>query len=485
VLVLAVFLLGVISSEAVGKKVQPNSLAGRWYSGSEATLKKDIEGFLTKAQVEPREDVVAVILPHAGYRYSGQTATYGLKAIKKQYKRIVVIGPSHYISLIGKLSVPDVTHYSTPLGEVALDVEFIEKLKKHKMFETNPSAHKYEHSVQIELPLLQYYQKDFKFVPIVVGVCSIGQIREAAAVLRDLVDEETLVVASSDFVHHGPNYGYTPFEKNKPEQIKKLLEFKMRTGATICGCVPVAILLSMLEGPVKAELVKYATSGELLGDYKNSVSYLSIVFSKGEEGIDASKGKETKKSKKKIEPLSEEDKKELLKLSRKTMDYFMERRRVPKVSELGVEIGDSLRREGAVFITLKKEDELRGCIGDILPSGSLYESVIRNTINASVNDWRFQQVTKSECNDITIEISALTVPQRIESPKDIRLGTDGIILRKGDMSAVYLPYVPLEQGWNLEETLSYLALKAGLKPKAWKEGAEFLVFQATVFSEEK
>ncbi|MBA7622001.1 hypothetical protein ES703_29372 [subsurface metagenome] len=466
-----------------------------WYTADANALNKQIEGFFQKAQVKPIDNVIALILPHAGYAYSGQTAVMGLKTTVKKYKRIVVIGPSHRIPMEEMLSVPRVTHYETPLGQIPLDVEFINKLLKYSLFQNVPQAHKYEHSVQIELPLLQYSQKDFELVPIVAGKCSLQTITKAGTILRSLVDAETLLVASSDFVHYGRRHGYVPFTENIPENIKQVdmgayeyiakldskgfLEYKYKTGATICGSIPIAILLSTLGGPVKADLINYVTSGELTGDFTNSVSYLSVAFSGAWQNCPE------------IEPqasapeLTDEDKKELLSLARKTIVYALRNRRVPQASELGVTISDAMRCPHAAFVTLKKNSQLRGCIGDIFPQRPLYKSVILNAINACVNDKRFPAVAEAECKDITIEISALTAPKPVGSPGDIRTGIDGVVLNKEGHSAVFLPQVAPEQGWDVSQMLTRLSLKAGLPEDAWKEGASFLVFQAVVFGEEE
>jgi len=286
-----------------------------------------------------------------------------------------------------------------------------------------------------------------------------------------------------------------PFTENIPEQIKELdmrayeyiaaldakgfLEYKYKTGATICGSVPIAILLSMLNEPAKAELVKYVTSGELANDFTNSVSYLSVAFSGSWQ------------SRQEIEPqannpeleLTEQDKEQLLALARKTIVSALRTRRVPQESELGVTISDAMKCPRAAFVTLKKHSQLRGCIGDIFPQRPLYKSVIRNAINACVNDRRFLPVTEEECNDITIEISALTAPEPVASADKIRIGTDGVVLSKDGHSAVFLPQVAPEQGWDVNQMLTRLSLKAQLPADAWKEGASFLVFQADVFGE--
>jgi len=465
-----------------------------WYPADANALNRQIEGFFQKADVKPIDNVIAVILPHAGYAYSGQTAASALKTINRKYKRIVVIGPTHHLPMEEILSVPRVTHYETPLGQIPLDVEFINNLLKYPVFQNVPYAHKYEHSVQIELPLLQHCQKDFTIVPIVAGQCSPGTIRKAGSILRSFVDSETLVVASSDFTHYGPRFSYVPFTENVPEQIKKLdmgayeyiakldskgfLEYRHKTGATICGYIPIAVLLSMLDESTKVSLANYETSGQLTGDFSNSVSYLSVVFSGAWPTLSEIKTQETDLK------LTEEDKKQLLTLARKTISYALEKQRVPKASELGVTVSDAMSSPRAAFVTLTKAGRLRGCVGDIYPRQSLYKSVISNAINAAFHDDRFTPVSDAEYKDITIEISVLTVPQSIDSYNKIRIGTDGVILSKNGHLAVFLPQVAPEWGWDLNQMLTQLSLKAGLPPDAWKEGASFLVFQADVFGEE-
>jgi len=483
------------SSPAPATDVLKSQLAGRWYPDDANLLSRQIDGFFKQADVNSMENVIAFILPHAGYQFSGQTAACGLKATDKLYDRIIVIGPSHRVRLEETLSVPRVTHYQTPLGLIPLDTDFIEKLLTYSLFQSMPFAHKYEHSVQIELPLLQFRQKDFRLVPIVAGDCSCETISKAGKILAGMIDNKTLVVASSDFVHYGPRYGYVPFSENVPEQIKKLdmgayeyiagldgpgfLQYKRRTGATICGGVPIAILLSMLDSPTKARLIKYETSGRVTGDFSNSVSYLSVAFS------GRWRNPEQVKSDNPSARLTTHDKQQLLTLARKTILYALEKKRLPQPGELDVAISPAMEAPRAAFVTLKKNSQLRGCIGDIFPQRPLYRSVIINAVNAAFNDRRFVPLQQSECSEIEIEISALTAPAPVDSPNEIRVGTDGMIIRKDGRSAVYLPQVAPEQGWNLEQTLTHLSQKAGLDPNAWKQGAAFLVFQADVFGEEK
>jgi AmmeMemoRadiSam system protein A len=377
---------------------------------------------------------------------------------------------------------------------VPLDVEFAAKLLAYPLFQDVPAAYQTEHSVQIEVPLLQYKLGDFKLVLIVAGQCSHSAVAQAGRILASLVDAETLVVASSDFTHYGPRYQYVPFKKNIPENLRKLdmgafdfirkrdgrglLDYRDRTGATICGCVPIAVLLETLGKDAQAELVRYTTSGALENDYANSVSYVAAVF-RGQWAPTAAPAAPSGAA-----TLSPEDKKQLLDLARQAIRYALDHQRLPEPADLGFTASEAMQPPRAAFVTLREHGQLRGCIGDIFPQRPLHKSVIANAIYAAFGDRRFPQLRQDEYDQIKVEISALTPPAPVASWQEIRIGIDGMVLRKNGSSAVFLPQVAPEQGWDLETTLQYLSEKAGLPADAWKEGASFLVFQADVFGEE-
>ncbi|MGA2916245.1 MAG: AmmeMemoRadiSam system protein B [Sedimentisphaerales bacterium] len=499
VLIITGLLLAAAYAATEKQTVFNSTLAGRWYPADANELKKEVGQLFQKSDIKPDKDIIALILPHAGYQYSGRTAAMGIQSLGRQYKRIIVIGPSHHMPMEDVLSIPQETVYQTPMGQVEIDTEFVKKLLEHPQFQVIPQANLPEHSTQIEVPLLQYAQKDFKVVLIVAGQCSMQTITKAASILNSLIDKDTLVIASSDFVHYGPDYGYVPFKKNVQEGLKNLdmgaykyiekldssgfIEYREKTGATICGYVPIAILLSMLDKTAQAHLINYATSGQLTGDFTNSVSYFAIAFS-GKWQTSAS-SVESKSSPAKQETtstqLTEEDKKQLLDFARKSIVYYLDKHEMLEVQDSG--ISERLKEPRAAFVTLNENHQLRGCIGDIFPRQPLYKSVISNAVNAAVNDPRFNPVGKDELKDITIEISALTVPKPIASYQEIRIGIDGVVLEKNGYRAVFLPQVAPEQKWSRDEMLQNLSLKAGLPPDGWKEGASFLVFQAEVFGE--
>lgn len=477
------------------KSVFRSPLAGQWYSADAAALAKDIEGYLDAAVVAPPDNIIALIQPHAGYQYSGGVAAFGMKAVTgRPFKRVVVMGPSHRMPMEDVASVPDATHYATPLGETPLDLEFIAALKEHSYFQTIPYADEEEHSVQIQLPLLQHVLGEFCLVPIVVGSVDAATARAMADILRGLIDENTLIIASSDFTHYGPRYGYVPFTEDVPAELERLdmgacefiekkdvdgfAAYLERTGATVCGHAPVSILLALLPSAAGARVLRYDTSGRITGDFANSVSYFSIAFMGRWE-----QGKAVAPSPAAADALSEADQQELLELARKTIAYALEHREVPGIDELGVEITPNLQRIRGAFVTLEENGELRGCIGDIFPSRPLYKAVHANALNAAFNDRRFTQVQPEELNRLHIEISALTPPAAIDSYEEIVVGRDGVVLSKDGHSAVFLPQVAPEQGWDRDTMLKYLARKAGLPEDAWRSGATFQVFQAEVFEE--
>lgn len=479
------------------KSVIPSKLAGSWYSADKNALRSEIKAYLDNVKgTKELNNVLALIIPHAGYRYSGQVAAYGIKQIEcKNFKRVIVIGPSHRVYMNNVVSIPSVTHYSTPLGEIPLDIEFISELRKYPFVKSNAQADTLEHSVQIEFPLLQCALKNFKIVPIVVGELDRETSLRIAKTLSSLIDDETLVIASSDFTHYGNNYGYMPFKDNVKENLEKLdmgafaeikkLDTKAfqgyieKTGATICGRNSISLLIDMLPPDTGVELLKYDTSGAITSDFSNSVSYMSIAFS-GKWSAD-------KKIKESPEDaaLSADDKKELLKLARESLVYYMNNRKKASTEELGIKLSPAMKNEMGVFVTLHKDGMLRGCIGEIVPRRALYEAVMDQAINSALNDYRFAPVKISEIPQLEFEISALTPPKAVESYKDIIIGKHGMTLSKNGRSAVFLPQVAPEQGWGLEETLKHLSVKAGLSADAWKVGAKFTVFEAIVFNEKE
>ena len=487
----------VAPTKPVARDVLESSLAGRWYTDDPARLATELQGYLDQVEPEPLGPVRALVLPHAGYRWSGQVAAYGVKqAAGRTFRRVVVLGPSHRSGMENVVSIPAATHYATPLGEVALDLEFISALRRHPVVQCIPPVHASEHSVQIQVPLLQQALGEFRLVPIVIGNLDLETSRAFARILRGLIDPQTLVIASSDFTHHGSNFGYQPFHEDLAANIERLdmgalrtieksddeafRSYIRKTGATICGRRAISVLLAMVGPDAGARLLRYDTSGRQAGDYTNSVSYLAIAF----PGAWPETAPMAAPDSARTQALSTADQGRLLDLARRTLAHVFEHRSYPTPEQLGIEITAPLKVPRGAFVTLHKGGRMCGCRGQVYPSTPLYRSVMIQTVQSALNDTRFRPVRAEELPALHLTISVLTQPRPVASAKDIVLGKHGIILRKGERSALYLPQVAPEQGWNLVQTLASLCRKAGLPSDAWKDrGASFHVFEAEVFGE--
>jgi AmmeMemoRadiSam system protein A len=300
--------------------------------------------------------------------------------------------------------------------------------------------------------------------------------------LLPLIDEETLLVASSDFTHFGPNYGYRPFREAVPAKLQELadqafapleeadfdgfVDHLEKTEDTICGYGPILLLLRTLSMKGGAIGVRAAvdTSGRMLDDWSNSVTYQSVVFVPRPSS------------------LSHEERVTLLRLARQAITAHLNGEKTINLD--ASQLPEKLRSEGASFVTLKNEGNLRGCIGNMVANGPLWKSVVQNSA-AACQDYRFQYnpVTRKELPQIEVEVSYLTPFKKI-SPQEVVVGRDGILITWRRQSGVLLPQVAYDLGWTREEFLKQVCRKAGLHPSTWKrDDAELYSFQAEVFSE--
>jgi len=480
------------------KNVMVSPLAGQWFPASESGLRDDLSERLRGITPIRKQNICAAVVPHAGYRYSGVVAggVY-LRIDPKTVKRIVIMGPSHYASMHNQVSIPDATHFRTPLGDLAVDTVFVEHLRKLPFIITEPRAHQREHSDQIQLPLIQYCLSTK--IPVVCMVC--GQfdskhLVEAATALQQLLDEGTLFVASSDFTHYGASYGYVPFtldvEKNIEtldmgvfelfirKDFKGFMKYLDETGATVCGRDPLAFLIAMMPKDAVVQKTAYDTSGKMLHDRTSSVSYIGAIVS----GSWPSAGGSIKKEPSSSEPLDKGDCDKLLSLVRSTLEQAFKHGEPTALARVPPVLTSGMQAIRGGFVTLTLDGDLRGCIGEIMPRREIWKAVREQALNAAFHDTRFEPLSTNEFARIKIEISILTPLRPVPSWKDIEIGKHGILLTVSNRSAVFLPQVAPEQGWGLEETLSHLAMKAGLPREAWREkGATFLVFEAQVIHE--
>lgn len=475
------------------------AVAGQFYPGTAAGLSAEVESCLQAGRGDGvRGRVRALIVPHAGTRFSGPTAGKAFALLEGMIgvRRVVVLAPSHRVGFRG-VSVGNYAGFDTPLGTLPVDTALCRALlAANRLFTQRCDAHEAEHSLEVQLPFVQRTLPEAMLVPLLCGDLSVAEIRSVAGALARVAwREDTVWVVSSDFTHFGKAFDYVPFTRQVLERIEELdkgalacivepdaeafLRYIEDTGATICGRIPVAVLLAAIEPLVpdlQCRVLGYTTSGELTHDATHSVSYASLAVVQVSGG-----GLIRNEAPAATQVLDAAERRRLLALARQSIDAGLRGEEIALPDES--ELGPALWEQGACFVSLHIAGNLRGCIGSLEAREPLVVNVLRNARNAAVNDYRFAPLTRAELAKVEIEISVLTPNRRIDSVEQFEVGRHGIILEKGRHRAVFLPQVAPQQEWDRETTLDHLALKAGLNADGWRRGAAFHVFEAVVFNE--
>ena len=466
---------------------RPAAVAGSFYPANPIELKTLLGELFAKAKPTSTKDVIAIICPHAGFEFSGTVAASSFNQLDpdKQYDNIFIIGSSHHVSFMGA-SIYNIGNYQTPLGNVPVNIDLANKLiRENAVFTFNPDADKTEHSVENQVPFLQFHlKKSFKIVPIILGTQSPESCRKIAKVLKPYLNGNNLFVISSDFSHYPPYDEAVANDKrtcnailtNQPDSLLKALKENGEKNVTnlatsLCGWTSVLTMMYMTSGDPDIQLtpIHYQNSGDSkYQDKREVVGYWSIVLSK------------------KYQPatgfnLSKKDKKDLLKVARNTIEQYITNNKTPEINATG--FSEILKTPSGAFVTLKEDNALRGCIGRFTAEEPLYKVVQQMAIASSTQDNRFPPVNSKELNKISIEISVLSPMKKINSIDEITLGRDGIYIKKEYHSGTFLPQVATETGWSKEDFLGHCSKdKAGLDWYGWKD-AEIYIYQAVVFSE--
>ena len=458
------------------------AVAGSFYTDNPNKLEKEIKSYLKKTKAT-KNGTVAVISPHAGYVFSGQTAAEAINQIdaSKQYENIFILAVSHHVH-IGGASVYSVGNYEMPGFTVEVNVDLAQKLiDEYSFFEFNKSAHYQEHSLEVQLPFLQFHLKNkFKIVPILIGTNNKFVIEQIADALRPFFNENNIFVISTDFSHF-PNYDdalkvdsqtANSIISNKPEKfIDTLLENSSKNiknlETSACGWANVLTLLYLTQNnkDFKYEIIDYKNSGDsIYGGKDRVVGYYAIAVRK-----------------KQMFKLSEKEKSVLLDIARKAINSYVMSSKIPEIDKS--KLTPTLNLNVGAFVTLHNNGKLRGCIGQFMPTRPLFKVVQEMAIAAATNDNRFLPVNVDEIGDVDIEISVLTPLQKISSIDEIEIGRDGIYIKKAYNSGTLLPQVAVENGWTKEQFLEYCSkYKAGIGAEGWKE-ADLFIYQAILFEE--
>ena len=466
------------------QKVRKPSVAGSFYPSTAKEINSMLDPWLEPSGNKAPQ---ALIVPHAGYVFSGEVAASAFNRIPKghTYKRIFLIGPSHQVGFPGA-SVDTLYSYAeTPLGQVPIDVSLgAELIKKGEgLFTSRRDAHDGEHCLEVQLPFIQkVFDEVPPIVPIIIGTQRLNLLLEIADILEPYFTEDNLFIISSDFSH------YPSYEDAKAsdlymadaicsgglEKLIKALQhidkmYYKRQDTAACGAAAIAVLLSIMDNSglshFRTEHIMYRNSGDsAYGDKERVVGYNSIVVTSDH-----------------LFNFSEEEKQAMIAAARSAiysslkMDYDGDDRPVGILKEKGY----------GVFVTLYLNGRLRGCIGRFVSDDNLHSTIREMAQSAAFHDPRFSALSRSEAPKVEIEVSVLSPLKKIESIDEFKLGRDGIYMIKGSHHGTFLPQVAEETGWNTEEFLGHCARdKAGIGYNGWKD-ADLYTYQTEVVKETK
>jgi AmmeMemoRadiSam system protein B/AmmeMemoRadiSam system protein A len=494
-------ILASCTSTGVGEQnvqnVRPASVAGQFYPADAAGLRLAIQNFLGDARPATVEKPVAIVVPHAGYLYSGQIAADGYTQVKgREYDLVVILGTNHTSADLRGISIYPRGAYRTPLGDAAIDQAVAAALlAKDPACKADTGEQEKEHSVEVQVPFIQVLFPKAAIVPVVVGtmdpaVCA----RFGKALAEVLRGRRALIIASSDLSHYPAYDDAVAVDRQTLEAIAGLdpdnfrvtvnswmTRFIRNLGTCACGEGPILAAMAAAKalGATHGVVVSYANSGDVVAsDRTQVVGYGSVVFSAAEGKTDI-EALVRNAAPPPSGPLTASDKKALLQFARLSLQRYLSSGTLP----LSRNLSARLQFRQGVFVTLKQNGELRGCIGHMPADFPLAVATGYMAVQAGINDPRFSPISLKDLAGLEIEISALSPLKSIEKPSEIVLGRDGVVIQKGGRSAVFLPQVATEQEWDLTEMLDNLCLKAGLPSDGWKSGARFQVFQADVFGE--
>ena len=492
--------------------VRPATQANRFYTGDAQELSEEVDSLLALHSGDKKySNVAALIVPHAGYYFSGNVAASAYMAIdgKKQYKRIFLLGPSHHEWLDGASVNTEADYYATPLGQVKVDHETAVALTNtDSLFCYRPEAHDREHCLEVQLPFLQrfftlhssLFTKEVpSIVPIVISTNDYDKLKRIAEALKPYFTDENLFVISSDFSHY-PSYEDAcevdartgkAIETGDVEEFIAIINANARSGkrnlhTSACGEFAIITLMLMLDNQYEVKHLMYQNSGDIDNhDHSRVVGYHSFAIlrkdsnSSGLTRADFNSSGLTRTDTDFV--LSDDDKKALKEIALQSIKDSLNGKRMAEANSKLYTLNSTLKQRCGAFVSLHKHGRLRGCIGHFGEDYPLYEIVAEMARAAAFEDPRFMPVTRDELDDLDIEISVLTPMRRIQSLDEFELHRHGIYIKKGYRSGTFLPQVADEVNWTKEEFVGHCSQdKAGLGWDGWRD-AELYVYEAIVF----
>jgi AmmeMemoRadiSam system protein B/AmmeMemoRadiSam system protein A len=478
-----VFLL--LGCSAILAQVHKLPASPGWFPDDASGLERVLDDCFRTAQqrtgsAPPRKQLLGLIVPHAGLAYSGAVAAAAYSRLDHP-KTVIVLAFSHERRMDG-IATPALDAYSTALGEVHIDQDAVRALG----FRREPEKLLCDHSLENQIPFLQRVAPQAQVVPLYVGELSPAELTQAAAKLATLAQQGDVIVASSDLTHYGLAYGYVPFpnDERTPERLRsRATEIFGRIGSldvsqfdgmlsethdNLCGWAPIRLLMATMarwKEEVYMSPLDYMTSGELVHDYRTSVSYGALAFYPASSFT-----------------VTPDNQARLLQSARETLNAYLATGQKKPVPVPAAGRGPELEQRSGLFVTVTEKGKLRGCIGSFAPAMPLWDAVADRTLEAAADDPRFQPLKASE-GPVSLEVSLLTPLKRLAGWRDFRPG-HGALLVLGGKSGTLLPQVAREMHWDRRQFLENLALKAGLERDDYRNPHAILyVYSAQVFAE--
>lgn len=427
-------------------QIRPAAVAGMFYARDARKLERDVAELIDGVEnLAPRfGHPKALIVPHAGYSYSGPVAARAydeLAAARGIVKRVVLLGPVHRVPVRG-LALPGAEAFDTPLGRVPVDAEAVRLLAPYRQVVTSPAAHAAEHSLEVQLPFLQKMLGEFALVPLAVGDARPQDVREV--IDRLWGGPETLFVISTDLSHYHP---YDEARAIDRSTLARIASFDIDINhEEACGATALNGFLAAAKARgLSIRLLGACNSGDTAGGKDRVVGYSAFALYEGGRA-----------------PLHETGE-TLLDIARGAIGHKLGLAEAPPRTDAA----PWLSRPGASFVTLHLEGRLRGCIGSLAPVRGLGVDVAENAVAAALRDPRFAPLPAAEWVRCALEVSVLSAPKPLQFADEaellaqLRPGEDGVILQYEERRATFLPQV-----WEgLPETRAFLAellRKAGI-----------------------